>query len=103
MDLPERALELVDDSVELRLRLLADLVPTLLWSGRPQDGEARAPEALAAPPPPELEGTLRLWLVEALSVQARHADVIEEVRRAMGHPGLTTHVPAAAISKLADH
>lgn len=90
VDLLERALELVDDSDELRPRLLADLVPTLLWSGRPQDGEARAREALAAPPPKELEGTLRFGLVEALSLQGRHADVIEEVRRAIGHPALTT-------------
>ena len=90
VELLERALELAADLDELKPRLLADLVPTLLWSGRPQDAEARAQEALAAPPPPELEGTLRLGLIEALSVQGRHADVIEEARRAIDHPALTT-------------
>jgi DNA-binding CsgD family transcriptional regulator len=92
VDLLERALELVDDSDEIRPRLLADLVPVLLWSGRPQDGEARAQEALAAPAPLQLVGTLRLGLVEALSVQGRHADVIEEARRAIGQPALTADV-----------
>jgi DNA-binding CsgD family transcriptional regulator len=89
VELLERALALTDDSDELRPRLLADLVPTLLWSGRPQDAEARATEALAAPLPLELKGTLRLGLVAALSAQGRSADVIEEVSRAIHDVALT--------------
>jgi DNA-binding CsgD family transcriptional regulator/DNA-binding Lrp family transcriptional regulator len=102
VELLERALALVADADELRPRLLADLVPTLLWSGRPQDAEARAEEALAPPPPPELEGTLRLGLVEALSAQGRHADVIEEVRRAIGRPALTADLRSQLQAEMAN-
>jgi DNA-binding CsgD family transcriptional regulator len=85
----ERAIELADEPGDLRARLVADLVPTLLWSGQPQDAETRAKQSLAAPLPPELEGALRLGLVAALSAQGRHADVVEEARRAICDIALT--------------
>lgn len=90
----ERALELAGDADERRLPLLADLVPTLLWAGRPQDAESRAREGLAAPAQPELEGTLRLGLVGALTAQGRAEDVIEEVRDAMSRAVVSAAVGA---------
>ncbi|MGH3078185.1 MAG: ATP-binding protein, partial [Gaiellaceae bacterium] len=81
VELLERALDL-EDRDDRRIRLLADLVPTLLWSGKPQEAEARAREALAAPAPPDLEGTFRLGLVSALTAQGRAEDVIDEARNA---------------------
>jgi DNA-binding CsgD family transcriptional regulator len=91
-ELLERALALTGDSGELRARVLADLVPTLLWSGRPQDAEARAREALAEDPRPELEGIVRLGLVEAMSAQGRPRDVIAEAERAVGHGALSAEI-----------
>jgi DNA-binding CsgD family transcriptional regulator len=91
-ELLERALALTGDSGELRARVLADLVPTLLWSGRPQDAEARAREALAEDPRPELEGVVRLGLLEALSAQGRPRDVIVEAERAGGHGALSAEI-----------
>ena len=74
----ERALELGPPD-DLRAPIIADLVPTLLSSGRPKDAEAQAQEALAQKPPRTLEGGLRLGLVRALSAQGRHTDLIDEV------------------------
>ena len=87
----ERALDL-EDADERRAALLADLVPTLLWSGRPQEAEARAREALEAPTSPDLEPTLRLGLVGALTAQGRAKDVIDEVRNATTHTSLSADV-----------
>ena len=84
-----RAVELAGDADDIRPRLIADLVPTLLWSGKPETAEARAREALAERLPPELEGTLRLGLGRALSAQGRHEDLIAEVGRAISQVGLT--------------
>jgi len=81
VELLEQGLELVDEE-ERRVGLLADLVPTLLWAGKPQEAEARAREALAAPAPPDLEGAFRLGLVGALTAQGRAEDVIEAVHEA---------------------
>ncbi|MDQ3671206.1 MAG: AAA family ATPase, partial [Actinomycetota bacterium] len=91
VELLERAIQLVDAD-ERRLELLADLVPALLWSGRPQEAEAWAREALAAPVPPDLERTLRLGLVGALTVQGRAEDVIEEVREATSRTSLSADI-----------
>jgi DNA-binding CsgD family transcriptional regulator len=91
-ELLERALALTGGSSELRDRVLADLVTTLLWSGRPKEAEARAREALAVGPPPELEGIVRLGLVEALSAQGRHEDVIAEAERAVGDGALPAEI-----------
>ncbi len=81
VELLEQGLELVDEE-ERRVGLLADLVPTLLWAGKPQEAEARAREALAAPAPADLEGAFRLGLVGALTAQGRAEDVIEAVHEA---------------------
>ena len=91
VELLERALDLVDAD-ERRVRLLADLLPALLWSGQPHEAEARAREALAGPPPPELEETLRLGLVGALTAQGRARDVVDEVRKATTRTSLSADV-----------
>ena len=102
VELLERALHLVDTD-ERRVRLIADLVPTLLWSGRPQDAEARAGEALAAASAPtEVEGTLRLGLVRALTAQGRFVDVIEEVRGAMTRTSLSTDIRSQLLAEAAN-
>ena len=90
----ERALQLVDDTDERRVRLLADLVPTLLWSGRPADAEARARDGLATSSASRLEGTLRLGLVGALAAQGRVQDVIDEARLALGDAAVAPDVRA---------
>ena len=91
VDLLERALDL-EDAADRRAGLLADLVPTLLWSGKPQEAEARAREALEAPTSPALEQTLRLGLVGALTAQGRARDVIDEVRSATTRTSLSADV-----------
>ena len=78
VELLERALDLVDAD-ERRARVLADLVPALLWAGKPQEAEARAREGLAAPTARDLEATFRLGLVSALTAQGRARDVIDAV------------------------
>jgi DNA-binding CsgD family transcriptional regulator/tetratricopeptide (TPR) repeat protein len=88
----ERALQIAVAADEQRPRLLADLLPPLLWSGRPQEAESRARDALVAPTPPDVEGVLRLGLVSALAAQGRSEDVIEEVRVAMSRPAVSDDV-----------
>jgi tetratricopeptide (TPR) repeat protein len=90
VELLERALELTGESDEIRPLLLADLLPSLLWSGRPGDAETHAREGLAANPAAEIAGRLHLGLVAALSAQGRHRDVIAEARRAATEPALTS-------------
>jgi DNA-binding NarL/FixJ family response regulator len=92
VELLERTLELTEESDQLRPLLLADLLPPLLWSGRPGDAEAHARDALAGNPPAEVDGPLRLGLVAALSAQGRHRDVIEEAALATSRPALTRDV-----------
>ena len=91
VELLERALDL-DDEDGRRAELLADLVPTLLWSGKPQEAEARAREALEAPTSPDLEQTFRLGLVAALTAQGRAKDVIDEFRNATTRTSLSADV-----------
>lgn len=88
VDLLERALELLDDTDDRRLRVLADLVPTSLWAGRPRQAEARAREALTEALPPELEGRLRVGLVQALLALDRPEEVVQEAAIAMEHTAL---------------
>jgi DNA-binding CsgD family transcriptional regulator len=83
---PVTGTELLEKALELsheRAPILADIIPPLLWSGRPQAAEARAREALAADAPGALEGPLRLGLVQALAVQGRYGAVIDEAASAL--------------------
>jgi DNA-binding CsgD family transcriptional regulator len=86
---PVLGAELLETALELaheRAPILADVVPPLLWSGRPQAAETRAREALATSPPPELEGPVRLGLVRALAAQGRHRALVDEVGSALTGP-----------------
>jgi len=91
VELLERALDLVDTD-ERRATLLTDLVPALLWAGKPQEAEARAREGLAAAPPRDLEATLRLGLISALTAQGRAEGVIDEVMKATALHSLSPDV-----------
>ena len=88
----ERAIELAAEQDDLRPRLVADLVPVLLWSGRPHDAERQAASTIASSPPPDVEGALRLGLVAALSAQGRHPDVVEQARRAAHQTSLSAEL-----------
>jgi DNA-binding CsgD family transcriptional regulator len=94
VDLLERALELIEDGDAVRPRVLADLLPPLLWSGRPRDAEARARDGLAASPPADVDALLRLGLVAALSAQGRHREVVAEAQLAAGHAELAADLRA---------
>jgi DNA-binding CsgD family transcriptional regulator len=102
VELLQRALDLTAGNGEFRLPLIADLVPTLLWSGRPQDAEAHAREALAESPSPELEASLRLGLAHALSAQGRAQDVISEVGLAIGQSTATGDIRAQLLAQAAN-
>ena len=102
VELLERALELAAADDDRPLGLLADLVPSLLWAGRPGDAEARAREALAHRPPPDLEGPIRLGLAEALFAQDRPGDVIREVDIATRGSDLTADVRSQLLAEAAN-
>lgn len=101
VELLERALELDGAHGPRRLALLADLVPALLWSGRPHDAVVRVEQALSLRPPPAVEAGLRLALVQALSVQGEHRALIDEVDRA-GRAKLTDDVRSQLLAEAAN-
>ena len=88
----ERALDLAGGSGPLPPRLLADLVTILLWSGNPGRAETYARQGLDRDPPTDVEGTLRLGLVSALTAQGRASDVVHEVASARNHGSLAAEV-----------
>jgi DNA-binding CsgD family transcriptional regulator len=102
VDLLERALELADEADERRALVFADLVPSLLWSGQPKRAEERAREALDEGVPPELEGILRLGLVQALFAQGRTADLIHEVDLALDSAALTSDLRSQLLAEAAN-
>ena len=96
VDLLERSRELAGLHAAVPHSLLADLVVSQLWSGRPRDAEATARRAMATAPPSHLAGSLYLGLAQALSAQGRYGDLIDEVQRAVASQPLD----ADAVSQL---
>jgi DNA-binding CsgD family transcriptional regulator len=102
VELLERSLELAAPSPALRGRVLTDLVPALMWSGRPEEALARAREALLLPPRSGLAGSLRLGLVQALSVLGRYEDLLGEVERSTRATELSADVHAQLLAEAAN-
>jgi DNA-binding CsgD family transcriptional regulator len=102
VELLERALELVGMSIEMRMPILADLVPVLLWAGRPGDAEERAREALASGTAAALGGSVRIGLVRALAVQGRYQELIVEADRSRGAAGLSDDVGSQLAAEAAN-
>jgi len=98
----EHALEMSGGGVDRRAAMLADLVTALLWSGRPQDAEQRAREGLRVGHGGPDQGLLRLGLVQALSVQGRHRDLIDEVERAVRTQGVREAEASAMLAEAAN-
>lgn len=87
-ELLERALEIAGPHDASRDTLTADLVLARLWSGRPDEAETQAREALGRPHDVSVETALRLGLLESLLAQGKAAEVGDESRAAVSHPGL---------------
>ena len=93
-ELLERALTLVEPTDPGRDRLLADLVVAKMWSGAICEAEELARQILARPHDPEVTTSVRLVLIDALSLQGRVVDAIGESELAIREPALPGGVRA---------
>jgi DNA-binding CsgD family transcriptional regulator len=88
-DLLRRALELADAADPSRDRLLAEQAVSLMWSGAVLEAEQLCRQVLARGHDPEVDGTLRLCLAQALLARGRSQDALEQADAAAAAPGLS--------------
>ena len=97
----DRALRLCPLHAPYRDELAADLVRSLVWSGRFEDAEARALQVLQRHHDPAIGGEIRFFLGRIQIYRGRVAESIATVEQALQEPALPPALRARLVADLA--
>ena len=86
VELYEAAVRLAGDASPERDTLHAELGVALMWSGQPDEGQARLSELLDRPHDRAIDASTRLALAQALLLQGRAQAAVKLLEEAAAHP-----------------